>query len=161
MFFYRLVQFSPHEAVSVQVCLLCAHINPSTEGPDWEALYRDVTLHPPSTLLQTRQKQQADRWGLSLGAGVGGEAMCCCCVWGLVCICEHDAYAFIHKCLSVHMHVHHFVNAFVCTCVCIFGWDRGCCGGGGSHGAALCLFHLPPHSSDTQGNGREGVGNSF
>lgn len=27
--------------------------------------------------------------------------------------------------------------------------------GGASHGAALCLFHLPPHSSDTQGNGRE------
>lgn len=28
--------------------------------------------------------------------------------------------------------------------------------GGESHGAALCLSHLPPHSTDTQGNDRKG-----
>lgn len=36
-----------------------------------------------------------------------------------------------------------------CVCVCVFGL------GVQSLGAALCLLHLPPHSSDTQGNGRE------
>lgn len=39
------------------------------------------------------------------------------------------------------------------TCV-YFVWG----GGGWSHGAALCRSHLPPHSTDTQGNGRRGGG---
>lgn len=33
--------------------------------------------------------------------------------------------------------------------------------GGVSHGTALCLSHLPPHSTDTQGNGRRGAEGVF
>lgn len=44
--------------------------------------------------------------------------------------------------------------------------DEVCVCGGGlfgglSYGPAICLSHLSPHSTDTQGNGDRGVGGSF
>lgn len=63
------------------------------------------------------------------------------------------AYAYVHACMSQCVCAL-AVLLYVCVCVCFIGcWGAGV---GGSHGAALCLSHLPPHSTDTQGNGGEG-----
>lgn len=62
----------------------------------------------------------------------------------------------MHACLSVCVLLYVYVLVCMCVymcvhiCVCVFYWM------GGSLGAALCLSHLPPHSTDTQGNGRKG-----
>lgn len=105
-------------------------------------------------------------------SGVGGGGVELGWVWGAVLplhgcvcvrVCSHLCCALVlmhmcmHACLSVCallpcrcMRV--YACAYVCVCFI------GCWGAreGGSHGAALCLSHLPPHSTDTQGNGREG-----
>lgn len=58
-----------------------------------------------------------------------------------VCVCVL-LYVYVLLCMCVYMCVH------ICVCILLDG--------GVSHGAALCLSHLPPHSTDTQGNGRKG-----
>lgn len=77
-----------------------------------------------------------------------------------MCLCAHVvccAYAYVHACMSER------VCAPICECVCLHVCVAVCVlccvwGWWWSHGAALCLSHLPPHSTDTQGNGREGGG---
>lgn len=113
--------------------------SPGTQGTGMETSYRDVTLRSLNTLLWTGQKQQADRWGLCLGAG----DLCVALLFVYLCICGAHAFVYINV----------LVCASSCECAHVCIWFFG--GEGGSQGAALCLLHLPPHSSDTQGNGRE------
>lgn len=63
----------------------------------------------------------------------------------------------------MHMHMHAYLSVCmhgysICACVCVLVHSHVCRGGCGEgpQGPALCLSHLPPHSADTQGNGRKG-----
>lgn len=89
------------------------------------------------------------------GGVVGGGGAMCCCLTTLMHMCMHARLGkhALPLCMCL------CVCVYVCVYMCVYfvegvlvGWD-----GGVSHGTALCLSHLPPHSTDTQGNGRRGA----
>lgn len=80
-----------------------------------------------------------------------------CCVECVFACCAVLMHMCMHACLSVCVHA--AIRASTCVYVCLHVCTFMCvyfAGMGVSQGAALCLSHLLPHSTDTQGNGKKG-----
>lgn len=128
---------------SVSLCLSHAHKHRYTEhrlrGRD-----RDVTLCSQNALLWSGQKQQADRWGLCLGAGER-------CVAAVQFVCVY--WSCLHLCLHLYVNAH--VCVYVCICMCVFCWR------GGSLKGHLCVCPICHPTLLTPKGMAEGVGDSF
>ncbi len=157
-FFLFCLHFSPHEAVTVQFCLSLFHTHTNTQVHRAQIERQGQRRHSVFTEHTPAVRTKAAGWQMRCVSG-GGGAMCCYCCAGCVFVC---ACSVLCLCICACMHVSACLCTYMCVClhVCVYMCVYFA-GGGWSHGAALCLSHLPPHSTDTQGNGKKGWGIHF